>query len=161
MKLKLPDTVSSPQDLAALIREVQEYTRWFAHEAIKKRVHAKSTTPAPVMTAAAAELVREWAGKKPLSRQSLEALIGTLEHYLKTAPTLTVTLAAPAPKTVKQSIVGWCRDHIAPDVLVNVQFNATILGGMVVRHGSHVFDWSFRRQILDNRDKFPEVLRRV
>ena len=53
-----------------------------------------------------------------------------------------------------------CRP-VAPDVLVNFQFNATILGGMVVRYGSHVYDWSFRRQILAKRDTFPEVLRRV
>jgi hypothetical protein len=32
---------------------------------------------------------------------------------------------------------------------------------MVVVHGSRIYDWSFRRQILATREKFPEVLRNV
>lgn len=161
MKLKLPDTVSSAQDLASLTLEVKEYARWFSHESIKKLVNIKTAAEAPVMSLAAAELTREWAAKAPLSRQSLEELIATLQHYRDTAPSLTITLAAPPTSAIKKTLVGWCRANIAPNVLVTFQFNATLLGGMVVRYGSHVYDWSFRRQLLDARQRFPEVLRNV
>jgi len=62
---------------------------------------------------------------------------------------------------IQKNLVNWCRENIAPNILITFQFNATLLGGMVIRHGSNIFDWSFRRQILAARNNFPEVLRRV
>ena len=161
MKLKIPDSVSSPQDLAALLLEMREYARWFAHESIKKRVNAKHASDAPVISPAATELVRGLESKKPLDRQSLDALIETLEDYKKAAPSLTITLPAPPTNSLKTTLVAWCRKNIAPDILVTFRFNSALLGGMIVHYGSRVFDWSFRRQLLVARERFPEVLRRV
>ena len=96
-----------------------------------------------------------------IDQHMLDELIATLEVYRKTATTVTITLAAPATSEIKKTLVNWCRHNISADILVSFQFNATILGGMVVRHGSRVFDWSFKRQILAARANFPEVLRRV
>jgi F0F1-type ATP synthase delta subunit len=70
-------------------------------------------------------------------------------------------LAAPPSNGIKKTLVAWCRKNIATDILVNFDFNSTLLGGMVVRYGSHVFDWSFRRKILEEHSKFPGVLRNV
>lgn len=161
MKFKLPSTVSSMQDLNSLILEVHDYARWLAHEEIKQRVSGSRSSHAPLTSPATEEVLARWVAAHPLSRSSLDILIKTLENHKATAPTLTLTLAAPPTGGMKATLVSWCRDTIAPDVLVTFSFNGTILGGMVIRYGSRVFDWSFRRQILDNRSKFPEVLRRV
>lgn len=161
MKLTLPDSIASSQDVTALQLEVRDYARWFTHESIKQRTHANHRSEAPVLSDACKNLLTTAGGKKELDRTALDSLVKELEHYTRTAPTITLTLAAPATANIKATLVKWCRTNIAPDVLVNFQFNATILGGMVVRYGSHVYDWSFRRQILANRDKFPEVLRHV
>lgn len=161
MKLKLPDSVSSSQDLTSLQLEIREYARWFAHDAMKKRISGKSTTNEPILTPAANELLRTLGGEKSLTQHSLDDLINTLDAYKRSASTMTITLAAPPTNDIKQTLVGWCRQNIAPDVLVTFQFNSTLMGGMVVRYGSRVFDWSFRRQILAARNNFPEVLRRV
>ncbi|MDB5187245.1 MAG: atpH [Candidatus Saccharibacteria bacterium] len=161
MKLKLPDTVSSLQDLTSLQLEMREYARWFAHDAMKKRVNAKLTSESPILSPAAKDLLRNWSDRKALTQQDLDELIKTLDAYKRNASTMTITLAAPPTGDIKKTLVGWCRENIAPDVLVTFQFNSTILGGMVVRYGSRVFDWSFRRQILAARNNFPEVLRRV
>lgn len=161
MKLKLPDSVASLQDLAALQLELHDYTKWVAHESVKQRVGAKHNNPAPFLTPAASELLRAWNGTKAETPQSLDSLMKTLEEYRSSAPAITVTLAAPPTSTIKATLVAWCRQNIAPNVLISFQFNATLLGGMVIRYGSRVFDWSFRRQILGARQTFPEVLRRV
>ncbi len=161
MKLKLPDGVSSPGDLADLIQETQTYVRWFVHESIKKRVVTKYSADTPLKSPYVAELLRDWHGGKQPTRQSLDDLLATLKTYQNTAPNLTITLAAPPTSGIKTTLVGWCRSNIAPHVLVSFQFNSALLGGMIVRSGSRVFDWSFRRQLLANREKFPEVLRRV
>lgn len=161
MKLKLPTSVSSPQDLTTLVLEIQLYARWFAHESIKKRVNAKHQSETPTMSTASTDLLREWSAKNPLTQQSLDELVKTLIAYKNIAPTMTLTLAAPPTSGIKTTLVSWCRENIEPNILITFQFNSTLLGGMVVRYGSRVFDWSFRRQILDGRQRFPEILRNV
>lgn len=161
MKVRLPDTVSSAQDLTALILEVRTYAKWFAANAIKERVHAKNATPPPTLSAGALEMVRSAGTGKLLSGQSLDQLIAALEDAKTTAATVTITLAAPATASVKQALVRACRDNITENALVTFKFNSGLCGGMVVTYGSHVFDWSFRRQILENRSRFTEVLRSV
>lgn len=161
MKLKLPPSVSSPQDLTALILEVKDYSRWFTHNAIKEQAHAKRGVAPPPVSPATLETVKTFTGKRLLDRPILDELVTALESFRKTAPTVTITLAAPPSAGVKTELVAWFRDNVAPDTLINFQFNGSLLGGMVVRAGSHVYDWSFRRQLLAARGSFPEVLRRV
>jgi hypothetical protein len=161
MKVQLPNSVSSVQDLTTLILEIREYAKWFAHNAIKERVHAKNVTPPPTLTPGALELIRSASGKKLLTSQDLDQLVVALEDAKKTADSITITLAAPATNDVKTKLVEACRKHIADNALITFKFNSGLCGGMVIHYGSHVFDWSFRRQILANRNTFTEVLRSV
>lgn len=160
--LILPASLSSPQDLAAVVLEIRAYARWYLHVAIKKRVGARKASAAdaaPTLSPAAAELIGTLGNASQVTSKTLDGLIRTLEDYKKSAPTITITMAAPPTNGLKQTLVAWCRQSISPDALVSFSFNSTLLGGMVVRYGSHVYDWSFRRQILDGRGKFPEILR--
>ena len=159
--MKLPNTVSSLQDLGILSLEIREYAKWFSHNAIKERVHARGATPPPPLSPGALEMIRTISSKKLLSQQMLDDLLREIETAKKNAPTITITLAAPAANDLKQTLVGACREHIADNALVTFKFSSGLLGGMVVAYGSRVFDWSFRRQILANGSKFPEVLRHV
>ena len=173
MKLQLPNSVTSPQDLKMLILDIREYARWFSHNEVKSRVAGKAesgegkapsgtkTAETPPISEAVAEILQKLSGGKPLSQESLDKLIIALEDYEKSAPQLTITLAAPPSGKLKTTLAGWCRENIEPGILVNFRFNSTLLGGMVVNYGSRIFDWSFRRQILAERGHFPEVLRNV
>lgn len=161
MNVKLPHTIASPQDLTSLLNEVREYAKWFAHESIKQKVASSRPGSPPELSVAANELIRGWSQNNPLGRESFDKLVASLESYVTTSPSITFTLAAPVSGDIKKVLVSWCRDNIAPNILVIFRFNATILGGAVVQFGSSVFDWSFKRQILDKRQNFPEVLRHV
>lgn len=161
MKLNLPESTFSLQDVKEMTLEVHEYAKWLSHKELQKGLHAKHPTDAPAVSRMTAELLREWNVRHDLSSRSLGELASELENLIRRAPTMTITLAAPATSDIKTSLVTWCRKNLSPNMLVTFQFNATLLGGMVVRSGSHIFDWSFRRQILDTRARFPEILRRV
>jgi hypothetical protein len=161
MDVKLPNTIASSQDLAALLSEIKVYATWFSHESIKQKVAGSRGLQPPELSITANELIRAWGKEKALSRESFDSLVASLERYSKSSPSITFTLAAPPSGELKKTLVSWCRDNIAPNILVTFRFNATILGGMVVQRGSSIFDWSFKRQILNNRQAFPEVLRRV
>jgi hypothetical protein len=161
VKLQLPDSVSSPQDLKALVLDVHEYAKWFAHASIKKKVAGGQMPAQPDLSAAATELLQTWAAKGPMTQENLDGLLADLADFEAKAPQIAITLAAPPSNGIKKTLVAWCRKNIAADILVNFDFNSTLLGGMVVRYGSHVFDWSFRRKILEEHSKFPGVLRNV
>lgn len=161
MKLQLPDSVSSPQDVKALIMEVRGYARWFSHASIKKQAGGGNIGQPAAVSPAALSLIKNCNGGKALTQESLDKLVSDLADFEASAPQLTITLAAPPSAGLKKTLSGWCRQNVEPNVLVNFQFDSTILGGLVVRWRSHIFDWSFRRQILAARGAFPEVLRRV
>ncbi len=160
--MRLPAELSSPQDLSALEFELRNYSQWFSHNSIKHTVGAeRGATKLPVLSPMALAMVREQSTGQLLDQHHLDKLIEELATFRSHAPTMTITLAAPANNEIKQALVEWCRTNLNESVLVSFRFNATLLGGMVVRYGSHVFDWSFKRKILQNRSHFPEVLRSV
>jgi hypothetical protein len=161
MKLNLQSSVSSGQDLKAVILEIRSYAKRLAQNSIKKQVSGSATDEQPPISLAAAELIKQWHSDKQINQKSLDELIAALEDFAAKATHIVITLAAPAPGSLKKELVAWCRQNIGPNILVDFSFNSTMLGGMVVRYGSHVFDWSFKRQILAAREKFPEVLRNV
>ena len=162
MKLQLPNSVCTKQDVQSLILDVKNYSSWFSHNAIKKHFRVKrKTKQEPEISEATVELLRDWNSQKPVSRRSLDELITALETFLSTAPQITITLSAPPTDKVKKTLVSWCRENVAPNSLLVFQFDTSLLGGMIIRYGSRLFDWSFRRQIMAARDKFPEILRNV
>lgn len=161
MALKLPVEIVSPQDLNSLMIELRTLDTWLAHEGIKQKIAGSTTAEPPVISPAASSLLNASKGSSGITRQLIENLINSLEEYAKLAQSMTVTLAAPANNKLRQSIVQWCRANIADDILITFRFNSTLLGGMVIRYKSQIFDWSLKRQILANRSKIPEIIRNV
>lgn len=161
MKLTLPSTIASAQDLSSLILDIQTYSKWLTHESIKNRVANAQIAPAPAMSEAGVAMLQILSSQQRLTAEGITELLTSLETYKRSAPTITLTLAGLPPQQLKNDLVSWCRQNLDPTVLVTFQVNSTLLGGMVVRYGSRVFDWSFRRAILANASAIPEVLRRV
>lgn len=161
MAFELPSEINSRQDIQALALEVRNYAGWLAHNDIKKRLKVRKPSPTPELSSGASETLHDWLMRNPLSSSSLDKLADALENLKDSAPSATITLVAPAGSKLKQDLTNWCRKNIDDNILVDFEFNSALLGGMVLRCGSHVFDWSFRRQLLDNQGKFAEVLANV
>lgn len=161
MSLNLSDAVTSPQDLKAIILDVRRYAKWFAQASIKAQVAGVKPEQPPAISQPAATLINATAAGKQLNVKALDGLIAELEELESKSIKIVITLAGVPGNGLKKTLSAWCRQNIAPDILIDFRFNATILGGMVVQFGSHVYDLSFRRRILASRDKFPGVLRRV
>lgn len=160
--IKLPDDICTPTDLTALVLEIREYSQWYEHEYIKRRAGSASpVSNQPVLSITTAGFLRSISQNGSLQPTQLEVLLGELEHHKQQAPTIAITLAAPATEPVKKTLTAWCRKELSPDILVSFEFNRGLLGGMVVRYGSHVHDWSLRRQLMTTKTSFAEVLARV
>ena len=159
MKLQLPNEIASPQDLKEAITEVQKYARWASQAVVKSRVTGTAYGQPPPVSQTAVDLVKQWHGQQAISQKSLDELILALKDFEASAKRISITLAAIPSGSLRTALTGWCRQNLGADVLVDYKYNSTILGGMVVRWGSRIYDWSFRRQILASVDKFPEILR--
>jgi len=161
MNFSLPSSVSSPQDLTALTTDVQSYAKWLSQYSIASKAKTSYSAAHPEITPAAIELIRAASDQKSITEKQVDELIADLESFAKTAPVMTITLAAPLSVGTKKTLVDWCRTSIHPNILITFQFNSLLLGGMVLRTGSTIFDWSFRRSLLERKTRFTEVLDRV
>lgn len=155
MKLDLPNDICSPQDLSDLTVEMREYAKWLKHETIKQKTGVKASNDSPALSPSGTKILNG------IDIAKIDDLIEALEDYAKNAPSITITLAAIPTVAVKEKLTKWCRNNLADNILVNFRYSSAILGGMVVRYGSRIFDWSFRRQLLTTKNNFAEVMSRV
>ncbi len=161
MKINLSDEILSRQDVRQAALELHSYSQLLSGDAIKKRVAPAAVSQQVAISPAVGELINQWCGGKPPTTKALDELAEALEAIAANAQTVTLTLAAPVPQTLRKALATWFRSNVSADLLVEFGYNSTMLGGMVVRLGSHVFDWSFKRQILANIEQFPKALRNV
>ncbi len=162
MTFDLTPWLSSPLRLKQVIIELQAYSQWYMHNKVQRQVGAgRPSTDVPKLSVPALALLARVQQGQPVSGESFEDIIARLKQIGDTAPAVTIILAAMPSEGLKQTIVQWLRDQINSNTLVTFQLNSGLLGGMVVRLGSHIYDWSFRRQILEQKQHFAEVLSRV
>ena len=163
MKFEPPATLYSPQQLAVVRDEISRYVNWLGHEQVRLTVGEvpNKLEGAPPLSLLTTQTMAAWQGDRPASAQTLTELMTELAGWLDKAPRVSLTLAAPPGDGMKQRLVQWLRQEIHPRALVTFQFNSTLLGGLVVRIGSRIFDLSLRQQILSHRTEFAERLRRV
>lgn len=162
MTITLPDTLVTPQDLSRVEVELASFSDWFGHNMVKRQLQLSKGTSLPSLSPETMALLRQTStADGNLSQDSLQLLIDAVKTLGATAPTMTVTLAAPASAPIRRQLASWCRNELSPAMLISFRFNSTLLGGVVLRVGSRVFDFSFRRKLLDNNVSFAEVLRHV
>lgn len=158
MKLKISEDIISPQDLQAVITELKQYSKWLIHNEVKLRVINKKDPNEPLLSIEASDLLNQWFNNQQLSATSLSKLVVSLDEYLVNANTIRITLAGMPSSGLKKRLTKWCRQSLSPSVLIDFRYNRSLLGGMVVNCGSHIYDWSFRRKILNSKDNLEEVL---
>lgn len=161
MNLNLSAEIISPEDLKGTIAELKDYSKWLNKNAIKLKVTKKHAEDRPELSDAAADLLKQWLGDKEATYAQLDKLIYELEQRLSSIPTLRITLAALPTMAIKREFTKWFRENLSPELLIDFRYSSTLLGGMVVNCGSHIYDWSFRRQLISGRDKFRETMRSV
>jgi hypothetical protein len=161
MKLKLSDDIISPSDVKSVIEQLNDYAKQLRSVSIKKRVTDKHVPIDTKLAPAASFVLDNFLNGQAPTADDVEHLVIQLNDYLKNSLQLRLILADIPPLKLKRDIVHWCRNHLGNEVLIDFRFSPTLLGGMVVVSGSHIYDWSWRRMILENKSKFAEAMRSV
>ncbi|MCL4357324.1 F0F1 ATP synthase subunit delta [Patescibacteria group bacterium] len=162
-QLKLDGSISSSEDLRAVIEEIKSYKSAFRQAQIKAAVsHHPGRQPLPELSSPAAAMLNQFrSGSKPIINETIEQALVELERMFAQAVKIRVVLAAPAPNSLKRRLTDWMRNNVAKNLLIDYRYDSGILGGMVIIAGSHIYDWSLRRDLQANGDKFKEVISRV
>lgn len=151
--MTLPNDLYSPDQLSELTMELRGYIGALRDTAVRNRsTNAASPAALPKISALLKQLFENVSGT-----MTPEEVLRELEAQLKSAPTVHVLLAAQPSKDLKRQIVLWFRVEVHPSMLLTFSERRDIGGGIVVRAGSHIYDFSFKRQILDNKNRIMEI----
>lgn len=156
MVLKLPADIHSADQLQFCAEELRRYAAAAAGAA-----RAEESPPLPELSPESQILQGLLPASERQNSQSLEDLRLEIEKLITQWPSVSITLAAPAPRALKAELTGWLRQNIRPDLLVSFNVNPDIAGGMLIRTTNRVFDFSFRKLLLARPARFTEVLENV
>ncbi len=151
VQVALPMDLHSPDQLSAVLMEVDAY-RSALHDA---KIRGQ-TAQLPDMSQLLIDLLQS-SRIEPDDQAGLEELHTGVEQLLNHAPVVHLTLAGLPTRTVKRQITTWFRTQMSPTILVTFSARADLGGGFVATAGSHVYDYSFRRHILDNKQRIAEL----
>jgi len=154
----LPAAVYSPQLLESVIYDLQVYVDWIRQNEIRARVGANSKD-APNHSDETVLVIEAWQKGKAPTIDSIHALLSHLKA-LK-LPEVHITLAALPNHAQRRTLVEWFRNNTVPGLLVSFVADRNLGGGLVVRTPNHVFNYSWRQELVAGRDKLAEIVRRV
>jgi hypothetical protein len=159
MAYELPSAVYSPQLLEAVVHDIETYLEWYREAKVQKKVGAKSTVAEPSHSAETEVVIKEWLGGKDATVESIEELVDTLKNL--NMPEVHVMLAALPNRAQRETIIDWLRNNTTPHLLVSFVADRNLGGGLVLRTPNRVFDFTWKQQLLNSRDKLAGILRRV
>lgn len=156
--MTLPVTIYSPDQISAALLELNTYQAALRDAVVRQNKGTSATLPEP------GHLLAALIASAELDAQDANALADlrkTLETLLTKAPVVHLTLAALPNSSFKQQLTSWFRTEISPDILLTFAVRSDIGGGVVLSVGSHVYDFSFKRQLLANKHRIAEIAQRV
>ena len=156
----LPTDLYSPEQLGAVVIELRTYIGSLRDAQVRAK-STKAEVGAPGHLSALLLGVFRGAGVQVTDLQSSEKLLKELEAIRDKAPAVHLMMAALPNRDLKRKFTDWFRTAIHPYTLLTFATRADIGGGVIIQAGSHVYDYSFRQQILTNRHRISEIYARV
>lgn len=146
----LPLDIYSPDQLSELVLTLQDLATTIRDAAARREQTEHTLSPDLEQLLAANNAAATDAA-------AVETLTKDIEALLDKAPTVHILLAASANRAMKRQFVTWFRTEISPDTLMTFAARSDLGGGAIVQAGSHLYDLSFRRGIIDNKKRLTEI----
>lgn len=159
MAYSLPSSIYSPQLLESVVHDLETYLEWYRQAKVQKAVGAKKLATEPAHSAETQIVIEDWLTGKTATISVLEELLEQLKS-LK-LPEVHVMLAALPNPSQREQIVDWFRANTTPQLLVSFVADRNLGGGLVVRTPNRVFDFTWKQQLINARDKLAGIVRRV
>lgn len=159
--LKLPLDLYSPDQLGILLVEANEHLSAIRDASVRAKTAGRVVEIANPHTSALMTGILQSNDFKANDPQSYVVLSKGFTIVRDKAPVAHLTLAALPNRTLKRQLVEWFRQNVNPYMLLTFAVRTDIGGGVVVRVGSRIYDFSFRQQILGNKHRISEIYANV
>lgn len=157
MSLKLPVDVYSPDQLAIVLWELGAMIATQQNAATRQKISKEPTAAHEQHISAFLLSVLDAQGIDKTDLVALNTLQTELTMMRDRAPVAHMILPALPNRTLKRKLVDWFRTEIDPSILMTFAVRSDIGGGFVLRVGSKHRDFTFRRQLLDNKHRIAEI----
>lgn len=144
MAYRLPNSFSSPQQIEALLGDIE------------KLKPTMLSTPQKWPTR-----VQEFAMSNALASLTLASqskLVGYLKELLATSPQISLVVANMPNGEELAELTGWFRSHIHPHTTLHIAQNSDVIAGCVLRTDEAVYDFSLRSGLFANSEKLAKRL---
>ena len=153
--LKLPPSVVGQADVMRLSRELSALDDFFV---TAKAQAAGSTSPLPRSTRSLDALAKE-NGANLLDEKSRHTLAAQLDSVYKEAPNFHISFAVEASPKALEKILGWMRQNIHPQLLLQVGLQPTIAAGCMLRTTNKIFDMSLRSTLNAQTEYLQQLIK--
>lgn len=157
-EFNLPSAVYSPQLLEAVTYDIERYLDWYRDATIRKKVGAKAADE-PTHSAETALVIETWLDSRPPTVELLEDLLAHLKNL--NLPEVHIMLAAMPNRAQRTALVDWFRNNTTQQLLLSFVADRNLGGGVVIRTPNRVFDYTWKQELLNGRDKLAEIIKRV
>ena len=158
MSLRLPVDLYSPDHISLHIQELRAYIGEKRNAAAQVKAGGEAESPSLSSTLTA---LLHSAAVKAEDMRALEGVVKDLEVLRDKAPVVHLTFAAMPNRTLIRQLTVWFRNQVHPYTLLTVAMRRDIGGGMMLRTGSNIYDFSFRGQILRHKERISELFESV
>jgi hypothetical protein len=149
--VNLPAEIYSPDQISELTLELRNYIDTRRDRNLQKQTGAD--VPPPPMSTELRKLFEATSEEVGTP----ESLLLELEKVLRNYPVVHLLLAATPGISLKKQLTLWFRTEIDHRILLTFNVRHDIGGGAMVRAGSKVYDFTFRKKILDNKHRITEL----
>jgi hypothetical protein len=149
MAFTLPLDTYSPDQLSGLVLELQDLAT-SVRDAANRGEGAVQMSPD-----LAALLTQNKVADNDAA--AIEQLAREAADTLEKAPTIHILLAAMPGRAQKRQFITWFRTEVSPTALLTFAARSDLGGGAIIQAGSHLYDLSFRRGIIDAKARLTEI----
>lgn len=154
MGLKLPLGVIGQNDVGRILRELNGLNDFFVQAGARQ---GGTATAPPRATVPLQELATA-NSLNLLDADDRDKLVGQLQEVQAKAPSLRISFAVEPPIKVLEKILGWMRDNLDPQILLQVGLQPNIGAGCVLRTANREIDMSMRQRMTDSRKYLTELI---
>jgi F0F1-type ATP synthase delta subunit len=153
----LPLDLYSPDQLSVVMLELYRYIGVLRDAKVQAQTTGnKKALEAPAMSALLLGVLHNSAVATN-NLAAVEQLLEQLEAIRAKAPVVRAILAAIPNRDIKQQLTGWFRKQVHPHILLTFTTRSDIGGGIVLQAGSHIYDFSFRKQLIENKHRISAI----
>ena len=154
--VRLPVDLYSVDQLSAIIIELRTHISSLRDAGVRARMeHAE--VGAPTHLSALLIGVLRSADVPPTDQPGAEKLLAQLEAIRDKAPAVHLMMAALPNRDLKRKLTEWFREQIHPYTMLSFAVRMDMGGGIILQAGSHVYNYSFREQILSHKSRISEL----